>query len=193
VYTPGGYAPNNSSDLFTFNPPPPAITSISPSSGLSTGGTTVTITGSNFTGATKVTFGPVAATSFTVVSSTEITAVSPAEAPGSHYIVVYTPGGYAPNNSSDLFTFNPPPPAITSISPSSGPAAGGTTVTITGTNLGGATKVTFGPVAATSFTVVSSTEITAVSPAEAAGSHYIVVDTPGGVAPNNSGDLFTFQ
>src|ERR1019366_7947378 len=62
-----------------------------------------------------------------------------------------------------------PAPAVTSISPSSGPTTGGTTVTITGTNFTGATKVGFGAVAATSFTVVSSTEITAVSPAQAAG------------------------
>lgn len=51
------------------------------------------------------------------------------------------------------------------MSPASGPVAGGTTVTITGTNLTGATAVNFGIPAATSFTVESATQIIATSPA----------------------------
>ena len=53
------------------------------------------------------------------------------------------------------------------VSPNSGPGAGGTSVTITGTNFTGATAVTFGGTAATSVTVVSATSITATSPAHA--------------------------
>jgi len=59
-------------------------------------------------------------------------------------------------------------PSITKISPTSGPPAGGTKVSITGTGFTGATKVAFGTIAATTFSVVSSTTITAVSPAQAA-------------------------
>jgi hypothetical protein len=51
---------------------------------------------------------------------------------------------------------------ITSFTPTSGPV--GTPVTITGTAFTGATKVTFGGVAATSFTVKSATQITATVP-----------------------------
>ena len=56
-------------------------------------------------------------------------------------------------------------PTVTGISPTSGPVAGGTTVTITGTGFTGATAVMFGTTGATSYTVVSATSITAVSPA----------------------------
>jgi hypothetical protein len=90
----------------------------------------VTITGSGFTAATKVAFGGVAATSFNVVSDTKITAVSPAQT-GAHHIVVTGPGGTSALVSADVFTYKPPAPAITAIAPSSGPPAGGTTVTIT--------------------------------------------------------------
>ena len=55
-------------------------------------------------------------------------------------------------------------PVITSIEPSSGPVAGGTTVTITGRNFTGATAVHFGANPAASFTADSDTQITAVSP-----------------------------
>jgi len=63
----------------------------------------------------------------------------------------------------------PPPenwlgPFITNIDPNTGPAAGGTTVVITGRNFSGATAVRFGATNAALFTVDSDTQITAVSP-----------------------------
>ncbi len=82
----------------------PAITAILPASGPVAGGTTVTITGAAFTGATKVVFGADAATSFTVKSATEITAVSPAQSPCADNIRVTTPGGTSPVASADKFT-----------------------------------------------------------------------------------------
>jgi hypothetical protein len=85
------------------------------------------------------------------------------------------------------------PPAITAISPASGPAAGGTTVTITGSGFSGATKVTFGSVAAVSFSVSSANTITAVSPAQGAASYNISVTTPVGTSPTVSADLYTYQ
>ena len=145
----------------------PTITSVSPNSGPQAGGTTVTITGTGFTGVTKVAFGGVAAKSFTFVSATEITAVSPAQAPASPQDL----GDHAQWHQcrSDGRPVHLPArsPPVTAVSPNSGPQAGGTTVTITGTGFTGATKVVFGTVAATSFTVVSATQITAVSPAQA--------------------------
>ena len=57
------------------------------------------------------------------------------------------------------------PPTVTSLSPTSGPTGGGTSVTITGTSFTGATAVTFGATAATGFTVNSATQITATAPA----------------------------
>jgi IPT/TIG domain len=62
-----------------------------------------------------------------------------------------------------------PRPRLTGISVSSGPTAGGTSVTIAGTGLTGATAVSFGAVGAASFTVNSDTSITAFSPASGPG------------------------
>ncbi|WP_086685970.1 IPT/TIG domain-containing protein [Streptomyces pseudogriseolus] len=87
--------------------------------------------------------------------------------------------------------FQPPAPTITAVSPSTGPAAGGTQVTITGTDLSGATSVTFGDTAGTELTVESSTELTVTSPASTAGTKDVVVTTPGGTATKVGG--FTYS
>ncbi len=72
-------------------------------------------------------------------------------------------------------------PALSSVSPSSGPVAGGTKAILTGTGLTGATGVTFSSIAAASFVVNSDTQITAVAPAGALGVGLPVrVTTPGG-------------
>jgi hypothetical protein len=190
ITTPSGTSAHVAADEFTYLAAP-AVTAISPKSGPTTGGTTVTVTGTAFTGATKVAVGAVAATNFKVVSATEITAVSPAQAAAEHNIVVTTPSGTSPDVAADEFTYLAAP-AVTAISPKSGPTTGGTTVTITGTAFTGATKVAFGAVAATNFKVVSATEITAVSPAQAAAEHNIVVTTPSGTSPDVAADEFTY-
>jgi hypothetical protein len=170
----------------------PAITAISPASGTTPGGTTVTILGIGFTGSETVDFGPVAAASFTVVSSTEITAVSPPQGAGNVNIIVTTVRGSNARGTVNRFTYNIPPPVITAVSPNSGTAAGGTTVTITGAYFMGATKVTFGTVAAASYTVVSDTQITAVTPAQL-GARGVSVTTPEGTSSKTPPVPFTFK
>jgi IPT/TIG domain len=189
VTTPGGTSAYVSGDVFTALAGP-AITSIAPKSDPEAGGTTVTLTGTGFTGATAVIVGSKAVSSFNVVSSTQITAVTPALGAGSHGFAVTTPGGTSAYTSADLFTAVAGP-AITSISPNSGPAVGGTTVTLTGTGFTRATAVAVGGKAVTSFTVVSATQITAVTPALGAGSHGFAVTTPNGTSAFVNGDLFT--
>ena len=71
------------------------------------------------------------------------------------------------------------PPVLTSFSPGSGPAAGATTVVITGTNLTGATGVTFAGTNATSYTVNSDAQITAIT-AAGSGAGTVVVLNPSG-------------
>ncbi len=94
------------------DPPAPSITSISPNNGPDSGGTPVTITGANFTGATAVTFGGAAAASFTVNSGTTISAVTPAGTAGAVDVVVTTPSGTATETGG--FTYNLPPlPTLT--------------------------------------------------------------------------------
>jgi hypothetical protein len=69
---------------------------------------------------------------------------------------------------------------ITSITPATGAAAGGTAVTVTGAGFTSATSLTLGGVAVTSFTVVSDTQITGTSAAHAAGAvDVVVVDAAG--------------
>ena len=118
-----------------------------------------------------MTFGSTPASSFTVNSGTQITATSPAATKaGPVEMKVTTQGGTSATMSADQFTYTPPippapaPPAVTGIFPASGPAAGGTSVTITGTGFTGATGVCFGEGAAQPFTVDSATQITATSP-----------------------------
>jgi hypothetical protein len=83
-----------------------------------------------------------------------------------------------------------PLPTATSVAPNHGPASGGTTVTISGTNLTGATAVTFGSTNATSFTVNSETLITAVAPA-GIGTVDVTVTTPDGTSAAGEADRFT--
>ncbi|GLX51268.1 hypothetical protein Shyhy01_42180 [Streptomyces hygroscopicus subsp. hygroscopicus] len=159
---------------------PPVVNSVDPAQGPVSGGTTVVITGTGFTGATAVRFGSVNAASYSVSSGTQITAVTPAGTAGPVPVTVTTPGGTS--NATVTFTYTAVPPTVTGLSPSSGPTTGGTVVTVTGTALTGATQVRFGSVNAASFSVVSSTRITAVSPAGSPGAVPVTVTTPGGTS-----------
>jgi len=184
--------------------PAPVISSLVPASGLTTGGTAVTITGTNFTGTRSVSFGSTAAKSFTFNSDTTITAVSPAaNAAGTVTVSVTTASGASTANpaGANQFTYTlPPAPAVSSISPTSGPTTGGTSVTISGTNFTNASAVNFGATAATKFTVASNTQITATSPANnSTAAVDVTVTTPSGTSPatstqspSSTADQFTY-
>ena len=100
--------------------------------GPAAGGTSVTITGTGFTGATAVSFGGVAAAAFTIAGDTSITAVSPATTAGLVDVTVTSAGGTDVTGSFDQFTFVAAP-TIVSLSPASGPLNGGNRITVTGT------------------------------------------------------------
>jgi uncharacterized repeat protein (TIGR03803 family) len=142
-------------------------------------GQTVEILGNGLTGTSAVKFGSASA-SFTVVSDTYMTAVVPSGGTAG-FVTVTTPSGIL--TSSKKFNVVP---VISAISPASGPA--GTQVTITGSGFMGATKVTFGGVKATSYTVNSGTVITATVPSGAATGK-IAVTTAGGSASSKT--IFT--
>ncbi|MEU0009244.1 IPT/TIG domain-containing protein [Streptomyces sp. NPDC006314] len=156
----------------------PVVTAVVPSSGPTSGGTSVTITGTGFTGTTAVRFADTPAASFFVISAGQITAVTPAGSPGGAAVTVITPGGTSAASSGAYF-FYAAPPVLNTADPAQGPAAGGTVVTLTGTGLLNASAVRFGSTNATSFAVVSSTQITATAPSGTGGSQITVV-TPGG-------------
>ncbi len=172
-------------------PPVPVVSAISPASGPAAGGTSITVTGTGFTGATGVQFGPNPAVSFSVVSNTQLTATSPAGA-GTVDVVVNTLGGKSATSAANRFTYSDTPvPTVTGISPTSGPAAGATSVTVTGTGFIGATAVSFGPNPATSFTVDSGTQISAISPA-GSGTVDVRVTTPAGTSADTTADNFIY-
>jgi hypothetical protein len=174
---------------FTYTTKPaPTITSVAPATGLTTGGTAVTITGTHLTGATSVTFGGSSARTVTVVSPTKITAVTPTHAPGKVTVAVTTPGGTA--SDATAFTYVYPQPTITKVTPATGATTGGTSVTITGTHFIGVTSVTFGGSAARTVKVVSTTEITAITPTHAAGKVAVTVTSSGGTYTDAT--AFTF-
>src|SRR5581483_346750 len=100
VTTPGGTGTGTSAYTYVAVP---TVSSVSPNSGPTGGGTSVTITGTNFTGATAVTFGGSAATGVTVVSATSITATTPAHAAGAVDVAVTTPGGSGTGTSAYTF------------------------------------------------------------------------------------------
>jgi IPT/TIG domain len=172
----------------------PNLTNITPKAGLQAGGTSVTITGTNLNEATAVDFGSTSATSFTLKSPTEVTATAP---PGSGTVdvIVTTPGGTSATSSADHFSYVPagPAPTVKKVSPAKGPAAGGTSVTITGTGFTGITAVDFGSTEATSYTVNSATSITAISPAETTGTVDVTVTTPNGTSAISTKDHFAFE
>ncbi|MEV6336205.1 IPT/TIG domain-containing protein, partial [Nocardia vinacea] len=122
-------------------------------------------------------FGATPATSFTVDSATQITAVAPAGT-GTVQVTATTAGG---TSNGVAYTYVAVP-TLTTVVPNVGPVTGGTTVVLTGTNLSGATAVSFGATPATSFTVDSATQITAVAPAGAAGTVQVTATTGGGTS-----------
>lgn len=157
----------------------PTVDAIDPSSGPIGGGTTVTITGTGFLDGATVTIKGVSASVEKVDASgktiTATTGVVGTAGVGS--IVVTNPGGLA-STLSEGFTYLAPAPTVTSVTPTTGPLAGGTAITITGTGFTTGATVTLGGTAATAVTVTSATTITATTPARTAGAVTLTVTNP---------------
>ena len=111
-------------------PAPPTVNAVNPASGPTSGGTSVTITGTNVAAATAVNFGPNGATNVNLVSSTQITGNLSAGF-GMVDVTVTTPSGTSATSTADQFTYNAPPPPPP---PSAPPAvSGGAPATVAGT------------------------------------------------------------
>src|SRR5581483_4364617 len=189
-----GASPTSGSDSFTYDTTP-TVTAVSPVAGSTGGGTSVTITGTGFLTATGVSFGGTSAAGFSVDSDTQITATSPVKTAGQVHVQVTNSTGTSTASGSDHFTFDTAP-TVTAVSPSAGPAAGGTSVTITGTGfltVSGAAGVEFGGVDATSYTVDSDTQITATTPAASAGTVDVTVTSGNGTSSATAADHFTYD
>ncbi len=189
VATPAGSSPPNGRAVFIYQPPPIVKRLFPRRGGDTAGGTSVLIHGKNFTGATAVHFGPAEATSFTVGGS-EIDAIAP-PGTGVVFVTVTTPTGTSAAGPGDAFRYKPLP-ILKRLFPSQGPATGGTTVTIKGKSIVGATAVDFGVIGAASFVVKSKTTIIAVSP-PGSGTVDVTVVTPLGTTAVVPGDRFSYE
>ena len=165
----------------------PVLTGISPTQGVATGGTLVTINGANLTGATQVLIGGRPATILGVnAAGTQVTATTPPGTPGPATVSVTTPGGTATLPAAYTYLPLPPPPpappVLTGISPTQGPSTGGTLVTITGANLHGTTVTIGGQPASIVAIDPAGTWITALTLPAPPGAATVTVTTTGGTA-----------
>ncbi|REJ96181.1 MAG: hypothetical protein DWQ34_04640 [Planctomycetota bacterium] len=177
---------------FVYTSPPPlipVISSVTPNSGQTTGGTSVTISGSGFVTGASVKFGGISAIGVTISSSTSISCVTPANIPGGCDVQVTNPDGQFATQAGGFVYTSPPPliPAITSVTPNSGPMAGGTSVTITGSAFAAGATVKFAGIPATGVTVSSSTSISCVTPANMPGGCDVQVTNPDGQFATQAG------
>ncbi|HUR24878.1 MAG TPA: IPT/TIG domain-containing protein [Candidatus Thermoplasmatota archaeon] len=170
------------------------------------GQTTVEISGANIGSGAIVCFGPLSDNvcppdlrnvGATTVSADgiKLTAVTPSHSLGIVDVIVINPDGQPSSPIFQAFAFlgidQFPLPTITTVSPSSGPATGGTVVTINGTNLASDAKVKFGATNATSVQFVSPTSILATTPAHGSGVVDVVVTVGSQLATKVGG--FSFQ
>lgn len=155
----------------------PILSQVNPNTGATAGNTSVVLVGVNFTGATQVLFDGIAATNLVVNSNTQVSCLTPAHAAQSVTVSIVTPNGTATLPNGFTYSDVVVAPTVTAISPTFGPIAGGTTVTITGTGFVTGATVAIGGTACTGVVVNSSTSITAVTAAHVAGNNLNVVVT----------------
>ena len=182
----------SSSFTWTVTDVAPAVTGVTPTSGVGAGGATVKISGTNFQGATSVLFGTTPATISNVNGAgTQITVAAPAHATGTVDVTVTARTETSAITSSDHFTYIGP--GITSMSRTGGSTVGGVKIKIVGTGLTGATAVDFGSTPATSVKAnKKGTQITAVVPTHAAGAVDVTVTTPSGSSAAVAADVYLY-
>ena len=191
---------NSPADTFTFAGPP-SVTGLSVTRGSSNGGTSVTITGANFSPGAMASFGGSPATTTTYFGPTQLTAVAPAHSAGTVEVLVTSCGGASPPVAADHFDYIAAP-TVTQVAPGGGQAVGGTSVVVTGTGFrqGGATSevmsVKFGTAFSTNVSVTADNQLAAIAPPYTAGAPTtvdIVVSTnDGGASAPTAGDHFTY-
>ncbi len=171
----------------------PSVTGVSPSSGPTSGGTVVQISGFDLSGVTSVHFGANPATAVSYDAGLQVVqATAPASASrGDVDVTVTTPSGTSGAGALDKFDYVGP--SVDALVPPAGSPDGGAQVLIEGGGFTGATAVDFGSTAAERFGVVSDSEIEATSPTGTDGAVVdVTVTTPIGTSPKFSADHFTF-
>jgi hypothetical protein len=163
----------------------PVISSVFPTAGSATGGTSVVIRGSEFVTGCTVSIDGVAQTQVTVDDPTRITLVTdPGTAGGPYTLSVVNAGG---GTSSASFSYTAESdPSLLSVSPPGGTTSGGDSITLAGANLPANAAVVFGAdpdtglggVPAESVTWIDATTIDVVTPTHGSGTVSVLVRDP---------------
>ena len=150
----------------------PTLSTNSPTLGTTNGGTIVTLTGANLLGTSRVNLGTTTV-SFTVISDSKIRFTTPATSAAVVDIGVVTAGGSATLSNGIEFTSSALIPVITSITPATGPIAGGTTVTVIGQFFSGSysdsISAAINGVSGSAIVLIDDSTFTFVTPAHPAG------------------------
>ncbi len=190
VITPGGKSAYTPQDRYAYGRP--TVTVVSPAAGPTARWGYGDDHGHRASfRAPTVRFGATAASNVTVVSGTVLQVVVPAGAAGTVDVSVTNAAGTSVSSTQDKYAFGPP--AVTRVSPTSGPAAGGNTVTVYGTGFVSGAKVGFGTSVSPKVTFVSGTTVKAVAPSHAAGVVDVTVSTPAGSSASSTADRYTFS
>jgi alpha-tubulin suppressor-like RCC1 family protein len=192
VTTPAGVSNTTPSDHYTYLAVP-TITSLKPKTGPVAGENSVVVTGTELEHVTEVTFAGVSVP-FTIQSNKSLTAIAPPHSLGIVDVRVTSPGGTSVISTKDHYSYTP---IVESVAPNEGLAAGGASVTVTGTGfaLGGtATTFKFGTKKATAVSCETSTTCTMLSPAGTVGTTVDVVATVSKVnSPKSASDKFSYH
>jgi IPT/TIG domain-containing protein len=203
VTTPQGTSEATPADRFDFEAEAPSVESVTPEIGPS--GETVALEGEGFVGTSEVRFGGVPATSFEVVNDIRIIAVTPPHPTERVAITIATPQGKSPAVCASgkcapiaHYKFRP---TVSAVSPGSGPLAGATPITITGSNFEiGHSRIDIGEREAVEISCSSETTCTAVTPpGKAAGTVPVQVHVPSNyntkesVSPITEATQFTYE
>jgi IPT/TIG domain len=174
---------------YTYNAAPaPTVASITPANGPSSGGTSVTVGGTNIQTGATATIGGVALSGVTVVDAATITGTTGAHAASTSNLVVVTNPDAQSGTCACTYTYDPAPaPTVTGVSPASGSTVGGTSVSISGAGFQSGATVSFGGAALTSVSVVNATTITGTTASHGVGTVDVLVTNPDAQSGSCSG------
>jgi hypothetical protein len=156
----------------------PTISSISPNNGPISGGTSVTVTGSQFMNGARVTIGGVSCNSVTYNSATSLTCITPPGSYGVKSVVVTNPDAQAITLTTGFTYSNGMAPTISTIAPNSGPITGGTAITIIGSGYSQGTEVSIGGLSCSNVMFINSTSLSCITPVGTIGAKSVLITNP---------------
>ena len=165
---------------------PPLVAGVHPSSGWTSGGQVVTVTGSGFTTGSWVHFGTQPAEIVSISGGALAKVITPAQPAGTVDVTVTSPQGLS-HTLDGGFVYFELPPFLASIDPAEGPPAGGTEVVLTGKHFEPGAIVQVGGVSLQGAVIEDSEHITVTMPPHGAGAVDVVVTNPSGLSDGLSG------